>query len=748
VSANGTLTSPEFTINRRFISFKIQGGGDHRVTGIRLLVDGKPVRTRAGRRAGALQWQSWDVQEFEGQEARLQIYDEGDGYWSYITVDQIELRDTPRPAREGKLDDQEDAGTMALGVLPGPGETLLSTAADVSNINAVFTSVADQPVAADQRSAEGWTTPVMAAGRRLKLDPGQSADVTLVYAWNIPNPTQWGVFYSTRFDDAADAIAFTSEHYDRLTSLTRLWRDTWYDSTLPRWLLDRLMSTASTLSTNTVQWWRNGRLWAWEGEHSCPGTCTHVWNYAHSMARLFPRLERSCRTMQDYGPGYHPESGLIGFRAESLQRYAADGQSGVIIRTYREHQMSPDDDFLRPLWPKVKKALEYMIARDAYPDWEDGPHHRNKLPTEPPTPGEPDGIIEGNQHNTYDCAFNGPNTMIGSLYLAALRSGEEMARDMGDDDFAERCRRLYESGRKLTMERLFNGEYFIQPIPDDYPEAEKYQGDHEVGRGVLADQLFGQTQAYQVGLGDLYPPDAMRSALEAIFRYNWAADVWPQCKVDGRCRRPFARDGEPGLINCTWPFDKHFGLRGPLYNTEVWTGVEYQVAASMVELGLVDKALIICRAIHDRQQPQSNRNPFEEMECGKHYSRAMASYAVYLALCGWEYHGPRGHLGFAPVLQPDDFRSSFTAAEGWGTISQQREAGKQTDRLTPHYGRVRLETLAFELPDGATLQGATVKLADQTIPADAKQNGRRVEITLEKPITVETGKTLAVELSM
>ncbi len=82
-------------------------------------------------------------------------------------------------------------------------------------------------------------------------------------------------------------------------------------STLPYWLLDRLHSTVANLATDTCQWWENGRFWAWEGGGCCPGTCGHVWNYEHAMARLFPELERSVREMQDFAPGvgFYPESG-------------------------------------------------------------------------------------------------------------------------------------------------------------------------------------------------------------------------------------------------------------------------------------------------------------------------------------------------------------------------------------------------------------------------------------------------------
>ena len=42
-----------------------------------------------------------------------------------------------------------------------------------------------------------------------------------------------------------------------------------------------------------------------------------------------------------------------------------------------------------------------------------------------------DGVMEGEQHNTYDVEFYGANTMIGTLYLGALRAAEEMAADSG-----------------------------------------------------------------------------------------------------------------------------------------------------------------------------------------------------------------------------------------------------------------------------------------------------------------------------
>src|SRR5205807_4943800 len=113
---------------------------------------------------------------------------------------------------------------------------------------------------------------------------------------------------------------------------------------------------------------------------------------------------------------------------------------------------------------------------------------------------------------------------------------------------------------------------------------------------------------------------------------------------------------------------------------------EYQVAGHMLWEGKVLEGLAIARAVHDRYHA-ARRNPWNEVECGDHYARAMASYGVFLAACGFEHHGPKGHLGFAPQLTPEKFRAPFTAAEGWGTFTQKREGQNQRERVDVRWGR-------------------------------------------------------------
>lgn len=93
----GTLTSPEFTLTRSFVSLLVGGGQRSPETGqvleAQLLVDGNVVRTLAGDDAGQLNWKGWDVSEFAGRAAQLRIVDQATGGWGHLTLDHVMLTD-------------------------------------------------------------------------------------------------------------------------------------------------------------------------------------------------------------------------------------------------------------------------------------------------------------------------------------------------------------------------------------------------------------------------------------------------------------------------------------------------------------------------------------------------------------------------------------------------------------------------------------------------------------------------------
>ncbi|MFD5911537.1 GH32 C-terminal domain-containing protein [Streptomyces massasporeus] len=97
-STTGTLTSPEFTIDKDYVNFLV-GGGNHPAgsadpTAVELLVDGQVVRGTTGKDGEALNWTAWDVKDLAGKKARIRIVDDNTGGWGHINVDHIMLSDT------------------------------------------------------------------------------------------------------------------------------------------------------------------------------------------------------------------------------------------------------------------------------------------------------------------------------------------------------------------------------------------------------------------------------------------------------------------------------------------------------------------------------------------------------------------------------------------------------------------------------------------------------------------------------
>ena len=101
--------------------------------------------------------------------------------------------------------------------------------------------------------------------------------------------------YAPWFNSAGEVAGYLAGDKERLLGGTREWNRTWYDSTLPHWLLDRSFIPLDCVASQMFHWFDSGRPYGWEGVDCCPGTCTHVWHYAQALGRIFPELERAFR---------------------------------------------------------------------------------------------------------------------------------------------------------------------------------------------------------------------------------------------------------------------------------------------------------------------------------------------------------------------------------------------------------------------------------------------------------------------
>jgi non-lysosomal glucosylceramidase len=726
-AAKGTLTSEPFKIERDYINFLIGGGAHKDRTCMNLLVGAKVVLSATGHNDNRMQSATWDVRRWAGQTARLEIVDDESGGWGNIGIDDIVFSDQPRLSL-GPLAEAPDFGTMALALLsPDAGDF------GCTELKGNAAAEACDSFGTQEPSKKPFSEKLVGSvARRWKLHPGGAGKATFIISWHLPNLRMDrlppGRYYATRFDSALSVARYLQKNFTTLSGQTRLWHHTWYDSTLPYWFLDRTFLNTSILATSTCYRFGNGRFYGWEGVGCCEGTCGHVWQYAHAMARLFPQLERSTRENVDFGLALQPD-GAIHFRGEFNDIAAIDAQAGTILRALREHQMSDDWAFLRRNWSKTKKATEWLIAKDA----------------------NGDGLIESNQHNTLDTDWFGPVAWLSGLYLAALLAAETMAAEVDDQEFARRCHTIFEAGRQNIVARLFDKEYFINK-PDP-----KHLDAINSGTGCEIDQVFGQSWAFQVGLPRVFPKQETLSALNSLWRYNFTPDVGPY-RQHYEAGRWYAMPGEAGLLMCTfprsdWDYPQAKG-KGPDwaagYFNECMNGFEYEVAGHMLWEGMLTEGLAIIRAVHDRYHA-SRRNPWNEIECGDHYARSLASYGIFLAACGFEYHGPKGHIGFAPRLHPEDFKAAFTAAEGWGTYEQKLERTSRDEQpkrfnceLTVKYGQLRVRTFAMALAESLRPSTVRVLVNNAQIKSAFSTISNRLLVSFSENIILKSGGTIRI----
>ena len=489
-------------------------------------------------------------------------------------------------------------------------------------------------------------------GVKGEISPDQEIRVNFYLSWYFPwIENYWGInkevkgkilknYYSEKFSSSLEVIEYYMENREYLEEKSRKFAESFFSSDLPLSILNAVSSQLSILKSNTIFRTSDGNLYGFEGcsdnAGCCPLNCTHVWNYEQGLAFLFPSLERSMRQV-DYLYNTD-EEGFMAFRTNvplGIKRWgksAADGQAGTILKFYREWKISGDNEFLKNLWPKVKRSMEYI-----WKEWDK----------------DEDGIMEGRQHNTYDVDFYGPNPFTSFLYLAALKAISEIAQFLGDYEFAEKCERLFKEGKEKIVKELWNGEYFIQkynvsPLPP-----------YQFQSGCLSDQLFGQCWAEILNLGKIVDERYIKKSLKSILKYNFK-----HLSEHLNYMRIYATEEEKGLLICTWPYGGRPEIP-VLYCDEVWTGIEFQVATHLIYEDFINEAIQIIETIEDRYDGMK-RNPFNHIECGSHYARALACWGLILAYSGFWVDNVKKEIYFRPKISKKNFKIFFSSGKGWG----------------------------------------------------------------------------------
>jgi uncharacterized protein (DUF608 family) len=547
-------------------------------------------------------------------------------------------------------------------------------------------------------------------------EPGQAAELRLVLAWHFPNryadfdrfgdsdQADWsaplvGNAYAERYLDVESVLTDFAAREASLLASSRAWADALRDGDLPAPVRDTLSVQPALVRSPTTFRDSAGRFFGFEGVlgestlnwngnfgGSCPLNCTHVWNYEQAVAHLFPDLERTMRDTDwdvlQAPDGHLPHRVLLPLDGPQLHdrpiggptRPALDGMLGTVLKTYREVRNGAGPEWLDRRLPHARRLMEYVAST-----WDPAGT----------------GLLTGDQPVTHDISLQGANMFVGGLWLAALRTMQVITERLGFDRESAQYGDRFALAQKAYDDLLWNGEYYAQRTAGD---------DFDFGTGCLSDQLFGQWWAHQLGLGHLLPEEHVRSALRAVVRHNLRHGFrgWDHGY------RVFADADDSGLLICTWPRGGRPAT--PIrYADEVWTGVEYQVAAHCLYEGLVDEGLAVVRAVRARYDG-TRRNPYNEIECGDHYSRAMSGWSLLAAWTGSTYDAWAGEL----TLGLRSRHEPLLAGTGWGVVDQP-DAGDVTFSVLG--GELNLSRIV--LPDNELREVLVDEDVVQSVPVGA-----------------------------
>ncbi|HAT11667.1 MAG TPA: hypothetical protein DCS97_13990 [Planctomycetes bacterium] len=449
-----------------------------------------------------------------------------------------------------------------------------------------------------------------------------------------------GHFYSRRFASAEAVARYAGAERGRLLAETTAFHRTFFDSSLPGFVLDQINSQLNTLRTST---WltATGMFGVLEGLSPIQPwagiATTDVAAYGQiAVSLLFPELDRMTidiwrRFQQPNGcvihsvscNSYEPSPGEV-------SGHRLDMPAQFVFLSLRAALWSQDRAWIDAVWPDAKRALDYVLReRDANGD---------QLPD-----------MQGIMCSYDNFPMHGVAPFVVSQWLAAVALALETARRLGDRDFLAIWEPRFTAGRATLERTTWNGRYF-----DLYSDTQA--ADPEAKRGCMTDQLIGDGLARALGLPPLVDPAKAASAFAAIMRMNF---------------RP-----EQGLRNCQWPGDQflhpiHKDTWVDQANT-CWSGVELLFAAQLYAAGRIEQAEAVVRSVDERYRDFGMY--WDHQEFGGHYFRPLSALAIPGAVLGQSWDGAT--LRLAPVRPLPVGRWCVLLPGAYGTWHQGHDGGR------------------------------------------------------------------------
>ncbi|MDX2196846.1 MAG: GH116 family glycosyl hydrolase [Cytophagales bacterium] len=485
------------------------------------------------------------------------------------------------------------------------------------------------------------------------MAPNDTLTANFVMGWNFPNlydsdgKNVIGHYYSNFFKNASEVLSYGVQQRDDLYKKTKLFIDSYYDSSAPQYVLDLVNSQLTTFITSGILG-KNMDFGVLEGitwhQNWGPVGTTDVNMYGGVMvSSLFPDLAKATMKVHkqlQLPTGEIRHSFKKGF-AEALIGVAGvterlDLHSQYSVMVLRDYFHTNDMTYLKEMWPSVKKALDYTLSeRDLNGDQ------------------QPDmtGIM-----SSYDnFPMYGMASYIQSQWLAALAGALQAAKALNDNEFIKKYAPIFEKGKKLAEEKLWNGKYYRLYNSDLKTMTTKDGAGKDVTKdlsgideGCLTDQIIGQWCADMCGLGDLFNKDNRKKALKSIVEMSY--------------RNNF------GLKNCSWPgYEFYKPVPDDIWvdqGNTVWSGVEVSFVSFLLYEGMYTEALALAKTIHERYIKCGRY--WDHQEFGGHYFRAMGAWGIINGLAGLSIN--QGTYGLAPAIQEKMYKLFFTFPGGYASL--------------------------------------------------------------------------------
>ena len=532
-----------------------------------------------------------------------------------------------------------------------------------------------------------WGTGALASS--VTLAPGQKAEIRFTLSWYFPHHLttdgrEIGHMYANWHSDAAAVNRFLTSHYDQHRAATESFARTLADTSLGDAMAFAWSSQLSSLVTNT--WWtKDGSYAIWEGLGCCGLSTTDVdYQGSFPVVALFPELklsqmQRIVAHQNALGQVPHNFDGDLDRVDDGFARVDMNPQ--FVMMVCRDYLWTGDRAYLQSMWPHVVRAMAFTESLDTNSD---------------SLPDRDTGL------QTYDqWRMRGTPAYIASLWIGALRAAVRIAEELHQPGEAARWSQLLARASASFDSMLFNGEYFSLWV--DGARRDEL---------CMTDQVSGEWFAHLIGLPGTTSAKNLAQAIDSIFKQNF--------------------NPEFGLHNATAP-RRGAGLLA-LNNLQaggLWSGIEFAFAALLMDHGRYADGVKIVEATHRRYLRAGQ--PWNHVECGGHYSRAMSSWATLLAATGFKPDLPNRTLAILPGVT-GDFRAPWATASGFGAIAR---AGTT---LALHCAQGKLEFSSLKLP----AEAGSARIGVRPLATRAIKTEAGVTLEFAPAVALNAGDTLYV----